>query len=295
MLVAALGIFHANVRRAAQAVVILTKGKMNTDSNDLQQNIIRKLTTLLKKENIVAALFLKGSIARGTADRYSDIDYYCLIHKNSMQEIMDKRKKLVTSIGKIIYLEEVNFGNPQLIVIYDNEVHLDLYIIDEMPSSGTDAIQVLHDPMGITTSYQRVDLFISNSDIIEYINETLYHIHELEIASHRKDRIWEHRIRSHMISYIALLTSIKNCTGLPVLHLKKLYDRLTHSDQNKIASLIKASNKEEISEFIIQTLEIVHKEILENNLSRNSQIKWDFIHHIEKKYKEYRSITSTST
>jgi predicted nucleotidyltransferase len=104
MLVAALGIFHANVRRAAQAVVILTKGKMNTDSNDLQQNIIRKLTTLLKKENIVAALFLKGSIARGTADRYSDIDYYCLIHKNSMQEIMDKRKKLVTSIGKIIYL-----------------------------------------------------------------------------------------------------------------------------------------------------------------------------------------------
>jgi hypothetical protein len=189
----------------------------------------------------------------------------------------------------------VNFGNPQLIVIYDNEVHLDLYLIDEMPSSGTDAIQVLHDPMGITTSYQRVDLFISNSDIIEYINETLYHIHELEIASHRKDRIWEHRIRSHMISYIALLTSIKNCTGLPVLHLKKLYDRLTHSDQNKIASLIKASNKEEISEFIIQTLEIVHKEILENNLSRNSQIKWDFIHHIEKKYKEYRSITSTST
>jgi predicted nucleotidyltransferase len=155
MLVAALGIFHANVRRAAQAVVILTKGKMNTDSNDLQQNIIRKLTTLLKKENIVAALFLKGSIARGTADRYSDIDYYCLIHKNSMQEIMDKRKKLVTSIGKIIYLEEVNFGNPQLIVIYDNEVHLDLYLIDEMPSSGTDAIQVLHDPMGITTSYQR--------------------------------------------------------------------------------------------------------------------------------------------
>jgi hypothetical protein len=65
----------------------------------------------------------------------------------------------------------VNFGNPQLIVIYDNEVHLDLYLIDEMPSSGTDAIQVLHDPMGITTSYQRVDLFISNSDIIEYINE----------------------------------------------------------------------------------------------------------------------------
>jgi predicted nucleotidyltransferase len=129
MLVAALGIFHANVRRAAQAVVILTKGKMNTDSNDLQQNIIRKLTTLLKKENIVAALFLKGSIARGTADRYSDIDYYCLIHKNSMQEIMDKRKKIVTSIGKIIYLEEVNFGNPQLIVIYDNEVHLDLYLI----------------------------------------------------------------------------------------------------------------------------------------------------------------------
>jgi predicted nucleotidyltransferase len=162
---------------------------MNTDSNDLQQNIIRKLTTLLKKENIVAALFLKGSIARGTADRYSDIDYYCLIHKNSMQEIMDKRKKLVTSIGKIIYLEEVNFGNPQLIVIYDNEVHLDLYLIDEMPSSGTDAIQVLHDPMGITTSYQRVDLFISNSDIIEYINETLYHIHELGncITSQRSD------------------------------------------------------------------------------------------------------------
>jgi hypothetical protein len=39
MLVAALGIFHANVRRAAQAVVILTKGKMNTDSNDLQVTV----------------------------------------------------------------------------------------------------------------------------------------------------------------------------------------------------------------------------------------------------------------
>jgi tRNA/tmRNA/rRNA uracil-C5-methylase (TrmA/RlmC/RlmD family) len=174
---------------------------------------LRAQAVVIKK---VDALFLKGSIARGTADKYADIDYYCLIQNNSMQTFLDKRKEIVSSIGKIIYLEEVNFGNPQLVVIYENEVHLDFYLISEMPSSGTDAIQVIHDPKGIATSYKRVNLSISNSDIIEYINETLYYIYELEIASDRKDLIWHHRIKSHIISYLAMLMDIKNCSEQPV-------------------------------------------------------------------------------
>jgi predicted nucleotidyltransferase len=264
-------------------------------SADLQQNIIEKLTAMLKEEKKVDALFLKGSIARGTADKYADIDYYCLIQNNSMQTFLDKRKEIVSSIGKIIYLEEVNFGNPQLVVIYENEVHLDFYLISEMPSSGTDAIQVIHDPKGIATSYKRVNLSISNSDIIEYINETLYYIYELEIASDRKDLIWHHRIKSHIISYLAMLMDIKNCSEQPALHLKKLYNRLSINDQKKISSFIEASKNDEINEFVNLSLQVIQDEIIKNDLSKHSQIKWEFMYHIEKKYKGNRSITSTSS
>jgi hypothetical protein len=99
MLVAALGIFHANhgvwlkrlekdrfpwpntEEQARQPL----KRLLYKEFNDASSNLVEK------RKHSCCSIF-----KRIQRDRYSDIDYYCLIHKNSMQEIMDKRKKLVT-------------------------------------------------------------------------------------------------------------------------------------------------------------------------------------------------------
>jgi hypothetical protein len=81
----------------------------------------------------------------------------------------------------------------------------------------------------------------------------------------------------------------------PALHLKKLYNRLSINDQKKISSFIEASKNDEINEFVNLSLQVIQDEIIKNDLSKHSQIKWEFMYHIEKKYKGNRSITSTSS
>lgn len=190
-----------------------------------QQELIEFLTNRLTKIEGVKALFLKGSLSSDTHDIYSDVDFYCLVTKETYKILMEERQDFLSSYRPVVYWSEVNFGNPQAIVIYDNCLHLDFYLTTKIPSNGTETLKVLYDPMKLIEDYQRLQRE-DEAEVIEYMSDIFYTFHELDIAIKRCDDLWANRLLSHMMAYLSLVHCHLFCPEKSVLHMKGVYLKL---------------------------------------------------------------------
>lgn len=56
-----------------------------------QLEAVEKVTQALKEDEAVRAIFLKGSMARDEGDEYSDVDLYCLVDSEEIEEFLPRR------------------------------------------------------------------------------------------------------------------------------------------------------------------------------------------------------------
>lgn len=72
----------------------------------------------------MAALFLGGSHAAGSADEYSDLDLYLIATDTGFESLRSERKDLLDSLGETVFLEEhSDFGFLLLLFRYADGVH----------------------------------------------------------------------------------------------------------------------------------------------------------------------------
>lgn len=203
-----------------------------------QQELITFLIEELKLCDGVKSLFLKGSLANDTGDEYSDVDFYCLVDESCYDDLLKKRERLLKKYKPIVYQSYVNFGHPQIVVIYDNNLHLDFYIIKETPVKGPDAIKVLYDPEDLLIDYQKDVRIDDNKIIMERLSDVIYTFHELDIAIKRKDDLWAMRLLSHMMADLSLVLCTMYEFEKPVLHMKGIYHKLPNELQVKVDEIL---------------------------------------------------------
>lgn len=113
----------------------------------LQQELAtEKICTSLIEDNLVKAIFLKGSMGRDEHDEYSDIDLYCLVEKEDEELFLNKRLEHIKAYRKIIFYDDIYIIAPQIIVVFDNLLHLDLFTVTEQNFTEKDYFKVLYDP-----------------------------------------------------------------------------------------------------------------------------------------------------
>lgn len=88
------------------------------------RRFLERLMAGLRSDNRVAALFLGGSHAAGTADEHSDLDLYLITSDAAFESLRSERKALLGALGEIVFLEEhSDFGFLMLLFIYADGVH----------------------------------------------------------------------------------------------------------------------------------------------------------------------------
>lgn len=213
-----------------------------------QYDLIEYLVGVCSQLPMVKALYLKGSIARGHGDEYSDVDFYCLVDEEAMENMLFQRIEILEGYKKILFLEHVNFGSPQIIAIYEDNVHLDFYVTHTTPQEGTDALKALYDPKCVLSQYQVVPQVTEKTDLIERLNSIIYTAQEVYAAYGRKDSLWCHRLLSHMMADLGLVYSVLYQPNKPVVHLKGLWKALPESVRVELDEMIQASNPERYAE-----------------------------------------------
>ena len=173
-----------------------------------QEESVRIISNEILKDGLVRAMFLKGSLARNQGDEYSDVDFYCIVEEEKKQEFLNRRIGYMEAYRPLIYWSESNFVGPQIVGVFDNGLHFDLYTTTVEKLQYTDAIKVLYDPEGLLAEYKQQDLSISVEDVVELYGEFSFSLLEFEAAYKRKDLIWASRLGSHLSGFIAVILRV---------------------------------------------------------------------------------------
>lgn len=112
------------------------------------EEAVDTVVSSLKKDESVQAIFLKGSMGRNEHDEFSDIDLYCLVNAEDLDMFLPNRMRHIRAYKELLFYDEIFIVAPQILAVYENLVHLDLFTVTKENYVAKDFIKVLYDPDG---------------------------------------------------------------------------------------------------------------------------------------------------
>lgn len=170
-----------------------------------QKDAIEAVLESLKRDQAVKAVFLKGSIARKEDDEYSDVDMYCMTGEEDLPGFLVRRLDHLRAYGRLIYHSEVNFVGPQVVAVFEDGLHFDLYSVTPSSLKNTDEILVLYDPEQYLENYHPQDLALLPQEMARAIDEFSFTLLEYEAACLRGDDLWATRLSHHLAGRIGII------------------------------------------------------------------------------------------
>ena len=84
-------------------------------------------------------------MGKGDGDQDSDVDLYCLVHEEDLDDRFRKRLYYLRHYQELLYWSEANFVAPQIVAVFSNGLHLDLYTVTLNTLQQTDMIKIIYD------------------------------------------------------------------------------------------------------------------------------------------------------
>ena len=224
---------------------------------------IDKIGSEILKDNLIEALFLKGSIARNEDDEYSDVDMYAVVTTENLDIFLTKRIQYMEKYMPLIFWTEENFICPQIVGVFENTLHFDLYTICQKNIPQTDDIKIIYDKNSILRTYRKEPLSISSSMIIDEINEFSFTILEFEAAYHRKDFLWAIRLFYAQLTRASLITRFIHDKNNSKLGLKRLYKFIPKELYHEYLSIMENATPSNILFAMKKLTDLVNKMIEE--------------------------------
>jgi len=215
------------------------------------------------KDGLVDALFLKGSIARGDDDDYSDVDMYAVVSSENLEAFLNKRIQYLEKYKPLVFWCEEDFVAPQIIGVFEDTLHFDLYTVKTDSIPQTDDIKVIFDKDGILDSYRKVPLNVSSNYIIKEISEFAFTLLEFEAAYARKDYIWAIALFHLQIRRISFFTRFIHDAGNARLGLKRIHKAIPDDVYKEYISILEKATPTNILVAMKQLLALANDIILQ--------------------------------
>ena len=170
----------------------------------LIEEAIQSIVNSLKQDKRVQSIFLKGSIGRGEADEHSDIDMYCLVNEEDVEEFNESRLQHLESYNPLLFHDEIFIIAPQIIALYENLVHVDLFTVTEQTLIEKDFIKVLYDPNDELHKYkQNQNLVFSESEFQDAVDDVAWFLFQYKKSSERGNDLWSVHMLHHVMTNLS--------------------------------------------------------------------------------------------
>lgn len=155
------------------------------------QAALNRLVEILAGEEEVKAVCVKGSIGRGEQDPYSDIDLYCFVEEQDLNFFLTKRLALLSRYNEVLYSEEIFIIAPQLIIVYDDFLHVDLFTVTEKTFKQSDQFKVLYDPDQLLDQFKRTQkLTMTDEEYGDQVIDLAWFLFQYRKAALRENGAW---------------------------------------------------------------------------------------------------------
>ncbi len=116
-----------------------------------RETLLASLTKDLIADPRVLAVFVAGSMAKGNADLYSDIDLRVVVKPHDLEYFVTEKKHRPNAWGEVLFYEDLGPKVAHTVAHYSGFVKVDIFYYSSekmVPSLFLQDIHILHDPAG---------------------------------------------------------------------------------------------------------------------------------------------------
>ncbi|WP_049786614.1 nucleotidyltransferase domain-containing protein [Evansella cellulosilytica] len=203
-----------------------------------QEDAVKAISQSLMKDELVKAIFLKGSMGRGEYDEYSDVDLYCFVDEEDEDLFLTHRLKHLETYRKILFYEDFFIIAPQMIAVFDNLLHVDLFTVTEKSFKEKDYFHVLYDPEGRLTKFQSTqNLLLSLEEFSGCAYDVAWFLFQYNKARQRGNDLWAVEMLQHVMVNFSKVLLHRYKPEKAQLGLKSLESQLPPIQLDKIKKI----------------------------------------------------------
>ena len=206
-------------------------------------HVVEVLLESLKADEYIEAVFLRGSMAREEHDRFSDIDMYCVVKEENMEAFLPNRKKHIETYKDTLFVDDIYIIAPQLLVVYEDLIHIDLFTVAPSEISNKDAIKILFDPNGILTAkLESTTMALTPLEFQDAVDDTVWYLYQYYKSASRGNDIWCVQLLRHSLEHFAKVLLHKYCPERASLGIKALHHSLPPSPLDEIVDIMNCTS-----------------------------------------------------
>jgi predicted nucleotidyltransferase len=218
------------------------------------EDAVAAISNSLKQDKRVQSIFLKGSIGRSEQDEYSDIDMYCLVNEEDVEEFNQCRIQHLESYNKLLFYDDIFIVAPQILAVYENLVHVDLFTVTESTYIEKDFLKVLYDPYNkLDKLKQNQNLKLSKAEFQDAVDDIAWFLFQYKKSSGRGNDIWSvnmlHQVMTHLSrvllhkynpnrAQLGMKTIESSLPTETVKFIKRVYENITPQKHKQAVNLI---------------------------------------------------------
>ncbi|KRG13717.1 nucleotidyltransferase domain-containing protein [Lederbergia galactosidilytica] len=227
-----------------------------------QEDAVQTISQSLKKDKRVKAIFLKGSMGRGEYDEYSDVDLYCLVDEKEKEAFLNQRLSHLESYRNILFYEDYFIIAPQIIAVFDNLLHVDLYTVTEKTFDKKDFFHVLYDPENRLAKFQATqNLMLSSEEFADCAYDVAWFLFQYHKANQRGNDLWAVEMLRHVIVNLAKVLLHRYRPERAQLGLKTLKSSLPLVLLNKVKLIFQYNTPGSHSQSVNHLMNLLDDEI----------------------------------
>ena len=181
-------------------------------------------------DGLCEAVLLKGSIARGDVDEFSDIDLYLVASPLNRDVVLEQREKYLAAYGDIVFIEDVDFGLPQKVAIFSDALHVDLYVAEPQQVGSLDPVVAVYDPVGLFEGAAPTRADVTDEELCRHFSSAIYCLVEASSAYARRNDVWAAKIMSDAVGELSVLVRSLYDRRYAFLGLKKINEVIPAED-----------------------------------------------------------------
>ncbi|UYZ23889.1 aminoglycoside 6-adenylyltransferase [Mesobacillus jeotgali] len=162
------------------------------------------LASSLKGDPRVQAIFVKGSVGRGEQDKFSDLDLYCLVDPKDLDDFLQSRIRHLESYGKLLFHDDIFIVAPQILAVYEDMLHVDLFTVTEKTFIEKDYFKIIHDPHHRLEKYKASQsLRLSPGEYQDAVDDIAWFLYQYKKSSARGNDLWSVNLLNQVMAHLA--------------------------------------------------------------------------------------------
>ncbi|MBT2663149.1 nucleotidyltransferase domain-containing protein [Bacillus sp. ISL-45] len=168
------------------------------------KDALEVLASSLKHDPRVQAIFVKGSVGRGEQDEFSDLDLYCLVDEKDLNGFLQSRISHLESYGKLLFLDDIFIVAPQILAVYEDMLHVDLFTVTETTFIEKDFFKIIHDPHHRMEKYKASQsLSLSPGEYQDAVDDIAWFLYQYKKSAARGNDLWSVNLLNHVMTHLA--------------------------------------------------------------------------------------------